>query len=598
MGALVALVLAVAVTTADQPARAASSVPGGYRVVSEHFVDSGATHVRLRRESPAQDVHVARLAPQLAGRLRVMTAHDQVAGPSRYETTSGMCLRVRCMLAVNGDYTELSSYGSVGSVVSGGELIRTEGRRMALLSLDGRGKPSIDHSLPWSVALDVPGRGPVLVSRVNRPRPAGSLVMFTPRFGPSTLTSADGRELVLELPAPELGAVPAHGTEVRIAALHVGGDVRIGPGRVVLSGQGDGARVIEELWHRAVTFGERSATLHVTTGGAVEVVGGSPTLVRGGRRDFPDNADDFTRNRHPRTMIGWTASGELLLATVDGRQPGHSEGMSLAEASELLIGLGAVEAMNLDGGGSTTFVVNSRVVNRPSNAGHAERRVTSALVLLPVPGTVATAAVRSTEDACPPREVQPAGFTDVPPTNPHSPAIDCAVWWTLSSGTGPGTFSPSREVSRGQMASFIARLVNESGGALPKAPRDHYRDDERSVHETNINRLAEVGIVSGRSDGTYGPDAPVTRAQMATLLMRAYEHRTGKALAPTADYFADDANDVHEASINRLAFGGITGGKRHAHLYAPGEWVLREQMASFLTRTMSLLVSEGHTNPR
>ncbi len=85
---------------------------------------------------------------------------------------------------------------------------------------------------------------------------------------------------------------------------------------------------------------------------------------------------------------------------------------------------------------------------------------------------------------------------------------------------------------------------------------------------------------------------------MASLLVGAHRYRTGQALAPTADYFADDANDVHEASINQLAFAGITGGKHHPHLFSPGDLVLRDQMASFLSRTMSMLVADGHTKPR
>lgn len=590
---LATLVALLGLTSVTPDARAQTTVPGGYRVVSDHFVDVGATHVTLRQDQVPQEVHVARLAPALAGRLRVVTAHDVVAGG--YETTSGMCLRLRCQLAVNGDFTDLDQGGTVGSSVSVGELMRTDGIRMGLFSLDEAGAPAIGHDLDWSVSLTRGTDEPIQAAGVNRPRAADSLVLYTPRYGASTRTSSDGRELVAELVQGTWGRVPEGGTAVRLAELTVGGDTPLGPNRVVLSGQGLGATVIEELWHRTVTSGERAATLQVSTGGVVEMLGGSPTLVRDGHREFPDNPDDFTRNRHPRTMVGWTAEGELLLVTADGRQPGYSVGMSLGEASDLMLGLGAVEALNLDGGASTTFVVNSGVVNRPS--GGPERAVSSALVLLPAPGTVATAAPRSADEACPPREVPPSGFTDVRPGDVHSAAIDCAVWWQLTAGAGSGTYAPTRQVSRGQMASFIASFVLRSGGTLPSSPSDRYPDDGQSVHQININRLAEVGIVSGRGDGTYGPEAPVTRAQMASLLVRAHEHRTGQVLAPTADYFADDANDVHEAAINQLAFAGITGGKSHPHLYGPGDLVQRDQMASFLTRTVALVVSEGHASP-
>jgi hypothetical protein len=167
--------------------------------------------------------------------------------------------------------------------------------------------------------------------------------------------------------------------------------------------------------------------------------------------------------------------------------------------------------------------------------------------------------------------------------------------WGLTNGAGNGTYLPHQGVSRAQMASFIARLLEHSGGTLPPSAPDRYPDDGHSVHHDSINGLAEAGIVAGRGDGTYGPDETITRAQMATLVVRAYGYRTGQALVPTADYFADDAGNTHEAAINALAFGGFTAGMHHPHLYAPAEQVQRDQMATFVTRVLDRLVEEGYT---
>jgi hypothetical protein len=190
--------------------------------------------------------------------------------------------------------------------------------------------------------------------------------------------------------------------------------------------------------------------------------------------------------------------------------------------------------------------------------------------------------------------VPPAGFTDVRADSPHRGPIDCIVALGLANGTSPGNYSPGRSVSRAEMASFIARLVERSGGSLPADAPDRFPDDNTSVHHDNINRLAAAGLLSGRADGTLGPDEPVTRAQMATFLTRVHHYRTGAPLAATADYFADDRGNTHEPAINRAALGGLTGGSSHPHLYQPSRSVGRDQMASFLARTYDLLVEEGH----
>ncbi|MCK7477320.1 MAG: phosphodiester glycosidase family protein [Candidatus Moduliflexus flocculans] len=73
----------------------------------------------------------------------------------------------------------------------------------------------------------------------------------------------------------------------------------------------------------------------------------------------------FAEARHPRTAVGVRADGRILLVTVDGRQPERSVGMTIAELAALLLELGAVEAINMDGGGSTTMVVRGTGRQQP-----------------------------------------------------------------------------------------------------------------------------------------------------------------------------------------------------------------------------------------
>jgi exopolysaccharide biosynthesis protein len=86
----------------------------------------------------------------------------------------------------------------------------------------------------------------------------------------------------------------------------------------------------------------------------------------------------YLREPHPRTAAGRTADGALILMVVDGRQS-DSRGATLDELAELMLEVGAVEALNLDGGGSSTLVVDGTLVNRPTG-GTSERQVMSALV--------------------------------------------------------------------------------------------------------------------------------------------------------------------------------------------------------------------------
>jgi hypothetical protein len=124
------------------------------------------------------------------------------------------------------------------------------------------------------------------------------------------------------------------------------------------------------------------------------VVGAGPRLLRGGRVAVTAEAEGFAppqapafygtfvAARHPRTLAGVRADGKLLLVTVDGRRSGWSTGMTLFEAARLMRSLGARDALNLDGGGSSTMTVRGEVVNRPSDRG-GERRVSNAVVALP-----------------------------------------------------------------------------------------------------------------------------------------------------------------------------------------------------------------------
>ena len=119
---------------------------------------------------------------------------------------------------------------------------------------------------------------------------------------------------------------------------------------------------------------------------AHSILGAGPQLVKAGKVAITyleeQLAPAFARDRHPRTAVGRTQDGKLILVTVDGRQPAISIGMSLYSLADLLLELGAMDGINLDGGGSTTMVVNQKVVNKPSDQ-TGERPISDAILIFP-----------------------------------------------------------------------------------------------------------------------------------------------------------------------------------------------------------------------
>jgi exopolysaccharide biosynthesis protein len=115
----------------------------------------------------------------------------------------------------------------------------------------------------------------------------------------------------------------------------------------------------------------------------IDIVAGVPQLIKNGKIDITWQQEKagkaFAETRHPRTAVAKMKDGKFLMITVDGRQPGVSAGMNLNELADYLLLLGAVDAMNLDGGGSTTMFLDGKVVNKPS--GSDERKVSDAILV-------------------------------------------------------------------------------------------------------------------------------------------------------------------------------------------------------------------------
>ncbi len=185
-------------------------------------------------------------------------------------------------------------------------------------------------------------------------------------------------------------------------------------------------------------------------------------------------------------------------------------------------------------------------------------------------------------------ELPPGGTFSDDNGNIHEGYIEAIAAEGITRGCNPplnNRYCPSERVTRGQMAAFLVRTL----GLTDDGGRDWFTDDDGDVFEADINRLATAGITLGcnpPANTEYCPYDNVTRGQMAAFLARAY----GYSDEGPGDFFTDDDGSVFETSINRLAAAGVTRGCNPPtnDLFCPYSFVLRDQMATFLGRAEGL----------
>ncbi|MYK76446.1 MAG: S-layer homology domain-containing protein, partial [Acidimicrobiaceae bacterium] len=208
-------------------------------------------------------------------------------------------------------------------------------------------------------------------------------------------------------------------------------------------------------------------------------------------------------------------------------------------------------------------------------------------------------------------------FTDVSDMHAFKDAINCIAYYGITNGTGDGsTYSPNQDVTRAEMAVFIARAAGVAGADLGDAMGDKFDDLDGVWQEARdaINQLADNGMIS--SGGDYRPDDAMTRAEMAHFLVGflaeaaanvtidsngVIQLGTGGTAMPADDWFADAraalprSNDAEVSAIYEL---GITKGASAAAVqddtkppldlnYEPHGTVNRGEMAAFITRALA-----------
>jgi hypothetical protein len=311
-------------------------------------------------------------------RLKIVHALDEGVG---LETVSSLAARYAAVAATNGGYFRVAGTyrgDSVGLLVIDRDLISEPNDERAEFGLIDQGDKTeiIFGHLKFAAEISV-GSVKHAVQGLNRPLSPDELIVFTPKFHRTTLSNPAGIEVVVRrdriISIGDLtgsSEIPRDGYVVSA----------VGKSREWIKSNLRKGSKINFSWRlTSTTPDERPDWTR-----AHSMLGGGPQLIKAGKVDITDKQEKtsptFRTDRHPRTAIAKLASGQLLLITVDGRQPGVSAGMSLNMLADLLLEFGAVDAINLDGGGSTTMVVRNKLVNRPSDQ-TGERPVSDAILV-------------------------------------------------------------------------------------------------------------------------------------------------------------------------------------------------------------------------
>lgn len=199
--------------------------------------------------------------------------------------------------------------------------------------------------------------------------------------------------------------------------------------------------------------------------------------------------------------------------------------------------------------------------------------VAAAVCLAGLPGIAAAA------------ELPPGGSFVDDNNSIHEANIEAIAATGITQGCNPpynDQFCPSAAVTRAEMASFLARALD-----LADQTDGPFTDIAGSVHESAINAIAAADITRGCNppdNDRYCPDKPITRAEMATMLTRAF------SLPPATPSFTDLAGSEHAAAIGAIAASGVTVGCNPPDndRFCPFQPVTREEMASFLARALGL----------
>jgi hypothetical protein len=403
--------------------------------------------------------------------LEPVLSNDTIVGRERLTSMEVRLRPTATAAGVNGDYFAFATGKPSGVLMRDAQLVAppNPGRASAGIRSDGAlDVRRVAFAGTWRATVTARPLG-----ALNATPAANGVALYTDAYGQST-PSLPGSAAAILFPFP--AATP----EVDLAAPIVeartdGGALTIPPGGAVLVARGTAAGALRT---EAVAGGTMTVNLGLEPSwpDMVGAIGGGPQIVRNGAAIFRAG-EVFTTSqlapRAPRSAVGQLRDGRIILVAVDGRQPGYSVGLTNFELAQALVRLGAVAAMALDSGGSTTMAFDGTLLNRPSDK--VERRISTALMFL----------YRGVFASEPPPRVSPNGDgVDDTPNLAYRLVRPSSVTVTLRAPDGSTPVSTTAQQAPGTYrVAFPA--ANEAGvaGAAPIAFTGPWTFDVKAVDD-------------------------------------------------------------------------------------------------------------------
>ncbi len=318
--------------------------------------------------------------------IETVKAKEQLLGREKTSLLARKMMRkgYSLLAGVNGDYFSPEGIPS-GCQVVRGNIIKNPRTNWSVFAITRHLSPFI--STVWLNGWVRTKKGQFFhLSGINARRGEDELVLYNSYKGISTHSNIYGTEAILQ---------PINSFQVGDTTLFLvenvfsqAGNTTIASEHFILSGHGRAERFLKSNIATGDTL-RLFVSLPPIQEAIYSLVGGTPRIVRDGEVSVESKreglSDSFARSRHPRTAVGFSRDKKTLyLLTVDGRQPQYSVGMSLFELADFMVSIGAWQALNLDGGGSTTMVIRDSIVNSPSEA-TGERPVANTLFAIETP---------------------------------------------------------------------------------------------------------------------------------------------------------------------------------------------------------------------